>query len=61
MTIQMNEITLQNLASKYHTYKMQTEKQRQSSMFAMQKYGISAPNYYSELASKYKQKKKTYR
>ena len=61
MTIQMNEITLQNLESKYHTYKMQSEKQRQSSMIAMQTYGISAPNFYSELASKYKQKKKTYK
>ena len=57
----MNENTIQNIASKYQTYKMQTEKQRQSSMIAMQTYGISAPNYYSELASKYKQKKKTYK
>ena len=57
----MNENTIQNIASKYHTFQMQTEKQRQSSMIAEQKYGISAPNYYSELASKYKQKKKTYK
>ena len=57
----MNENTLQSLARKYHTFQMQTEKQRQSSMIAEQKYGISAPNYYSELASKYKQKKKTYK
>jgi hypothetical protein len=54
----MNENTIQNIASKYQTYKMQSEKQRQSSMIAMQTYGISAPNFYSELASKYKQKKK---
>ena len=57
----MNENTIQNIASKYQTYKMQTEKQRLSSMIAEQKYLIFAPNYYSELASKYKQKKKTYK
>ena len=58
MNKQMNEITLQNLASKYQTYKMQTEKQRLSSMIAEQKYLIFSPNYYSEHASKFKQKKK---
>ena len=57
----MNENTIQNIASKYQTYKMQTEKQRLSSIIAEQKYLIFAPNYYSELASKYKQKKKTYK
>ena len=57
----MNENTIQNIASKYQTYKMQTEKQRLSSMIAEQKYLIFSPNYYSELASKYKQKKKTYK
>ena len=37
---------------------VQSIKQRQSSMIAEQKYNIFGPNFYSELTSSYKQKKK---
>jgi len=56
--ITKKERTLQSDESKYPTYKMQSEKQRQSSMIAMQKFEVSAPNYYSELASKLRLRKK---
>ncbi len=39
---------------------VQSAKQRQSSMIAEQRYSITAPNFYSELASAYKQKKKRF-
>ena len=38
--------------------RMQNEKQRQSSLIAMQKYGFFAPNFQSELADKKKLRKR---